>query len=305
MHRRPGRVAVLALGLDRESVTSRRRQLYDGIREAILTGRVLPGTRIPSTRALADDLGCSRNTAAAAYEQLQAEGYLETRVGAGTIVAASVPEASLQVRAPRGIPPTRHRRRGISRRGGLLLRARAALPPLPPSRPFRLGVPAFDVTACNAWARLVARWARGMPRRVFEYGDPAGYPPLRHAIAAYLREARGVRCDADQVVVVSGSQQGIDLAARVLLDAGDRVGLEDPGYPGARAAFAAAGARLQPIAVDREGFRVDVAARRAPGARLVYVTPSHQFPLGVRMSPRRRVALLQWATRTGAARLRA
>lgn len=299
MAKRPTRIAILGLGITPGASVPRHRQLYDGIREAILAGRLAPGARLPSTRSLAQDVGCSRNTVIAAFEQLTAEGYLEGRVGAGTTVGRALPETVLRMpAAPTPRPSRLDRRRLLSRRGALLVRAHARQPAALTSRPFRLGLPVMDATSCETWARLVSRWTRGMRRPLFEYGDPAGYRPLREAIATYLGEARGVRCSSDQVVVVSGAQQGIDLSARVLLDPGEAVCVEDPCYPGARAALAAAGLRLCPVPVDSEGFRVGVAAGRPPVAKLAYVTPSHQNPLGVTMSLVRRLALLKWAERT-------
>jgi GntR family transcriptional regulator / MocR family aminotransferase len=165
-------------------------------------------------------------------------------------------------------------------------------------RPFRAGVPALDLFPARIWSRLLHRRLRRMPP--LEYGDPAGYPPLRAAIAEYVSAARGARCTPDQVIVVSGSQQGLDLAARVLLDPGDEVWMEEPGYPGARSALLAAGATLVPVPVDDEGLRVTDGERIAPRARLAYVSPSHQFPLGTTMSASRRLELLRWATGAGA-----
>ena len=162
-------------------------------------------------------------------------------------------------------------------------------------RPFRPGLPALDAFPFEVWARLEARRWRLAPRHLLDYGDPAGHAPLRHAIAAYLGEARGVRCEWDRVIIVAGSQQGLDLAARVLLDPGDAAWIEAPGYPGARGALEAAGLRLVPVPVDADGLDVEAGARLAPRARLAYVTPSHQYPLGVTMSLARRLALLEWA----------
>jgi GntR family transcriptional regulator / MocR family aminotransferase len=167
-----------------------------------------------------------------------------------------------------------------------------------PPRPFRPGIPALDRFPMRVWSRLVHRRLRRPPP--LGYGDPAGYPPLRSAIAEYVSAARGARCTAEQVIVVSGSQQGVDLAARVLLDPGDEVWMEDPGYPGARAALLAAGASLVPVPVDHEGMRVADGERTAPRARMAYVSPSHQFPLGATMSASRRLELLRWAARAGA-----
>jgi GntR family transcriptional regulator/MocR family aminotransferase len=299
--RRRAAVAMVAVGLDPGLRVPRYRQLYDTIRDAILAGRLRPGARLPSTRALAQQVRASRNTVLAAFEQLAAEGYLSGRVGAGTTVAATVPETLSRVRPePAAAGGGPRRRAALSRRGALLLQSRPALPPATGPRPFRPGLPAFDAFPFELWARLVARRWRRAPRQLLDYGDPAGYRPLREAIAAYLGEARAVRCEAGQVIVVTGSQQGIDLAARVLLDPGDGVWMEDPGYPGARHALAAAGLRITPVPLDAEGIDVRAGAARAPAARLVYVTPSHQYPLGVTMSLARRLALLDWADRARA-----
>ncbi|MGH9507982.1 MAG: PLP-dependent aminotransferase family protein, partial [Terriglobales bacterium] len=165
---------------------------------------------------------------------------------------------------------------------------------------FRACVPALDQFPAALWARLVARNARALPARMLAYGDPMGYAPFRAALAEYLRAARGVHCEDGQIMTVAGSQQGLHLAARVLINPGDAVWIEEPGYSGARDALAAAGARLVAVPVDRDGLRVEEGIRRAPRARAVYITPSHQFPLGTTMSARRRLELLQWAARAGA-----
>jgi len=294
--------ALVTLGLDGGSSVPRYRQLYDAIREAILAGRLRPGARLPSTRTLAAQVGSSRNTVLAAFEQLTAEGYLQGKVGAGTTVAATLPDDVLQAEpTPTSVARARARRNALSRRGALILKSRLARAPASGGpRPFRMGLPALDAFPFEVWARLVARRWRRVPHQLLDYGDPAGYGPLREAIAVYLREARAVRCEAGQVIIVTGSQQGIDLTARVLFDAGDPVWVEDPGYPGARSALAAAELRIVPVPVDGEGLDVGAGAVRAPAARLVYVTPSHQYPLGVTMSLARRLALLEWARRAGA-----
>jgi GntR family transcriptional regulator/MocR family aminotransferase len=301
MAKRRAVVTIGTLGLDRGSPVPLHRQLYDGLREAILSGRLRPGARLPSTRVLAGDVGASRNTVLAAFGQLLAEGYLEGRVGAGTTVAATLPETLLRARPE--TPGTRRagRRPRLSRRGALLVGTRDALARgAIAARPFRPGLPGLEAFPFDLWARLVARRWRRVSRQLLDYGDPAGYAPLREAIAAYLGEARAVRCEAHQVIVVTGAQQAVDLAARVLLDPGDTAWMEDPGYPGARGALVAAGIQLAPIPVDAEGLDVGHGARHAAGARLVYVTPSHQYPLGVTMSLHRRLALLEWASRSGA-----
>lgn len=289
------------------------RQVYNGLRNAILGGRLRTGARLPATRTLAAELSLSRNTITAAYDQLRAEGYIEQRVGAGSFVAHTVPDTLLA-----SVPATRHRQvtragapasapAALSARGVVLASARlGAYAPgagrlidratCPYGQPiaFRSGVPALDAFPTSVWSRIVARrWRRGeVP---LTYGDPAGYRPLREAIAEYVASARGVRCEYQQVLIVNGSQQGLDLASRLLLDPGDQVWMEDPGYSGARAAFEAAGAVVIPVPVDAGGMQVAEGACRAPRARLAYVTPSHQCPLGPVMSAARRLALLQWA----------
>jgi GntR family transcriptional regulator / MocR family aminotransferase len=222
-------------------------------------------------------------------------------VGAGTTGVRTLPETLLRARPEvpglgrPGRPPR------LSRRGALLAGTRAALARgASTAHPFRAGLPGLDAFPFDLWTRLIARRWRRVPRQLLDYGDPAGYAPLREVIAAYLGEARAVRCEATQVIVVTGAQQALDLAARVLLDPGDTAWVEDPGYQGVRGALIAAGIRLAPIPVDGEGLDVQRAARRAPGARLVYVTPSHQYPLGVTMSLNRRLALLEWASASGA-----
>lgn len=185
----------------------------------------------------------------------------------------------------------------------------ARLPPMPgpqvPSAPgkppaFRAGVPALDLFPYQVWAQLVTRRVRHSLQGASDNQDPAGYRPLREAIAAHIGVTRGVRCTADQVIVVSGTQAALDLAARILLDSGDSAWIEDPGYPGARGALAGAGAQLVPIPVKADGLDVGAGRARCPEARLAYVTPSHQFPLGVTMSVAQRLALLEWANEAGA-----
>lgn len=285
----------LAIHLDRRGRVPLQRQLYDAVRSAILDGRLAPDDRLPATRALAADLAVSRNTVTGAFEQLLAEGYLEARVGAGTFVAASLPEDLLRAAAPatRVEPGAAPR---LSKRGRML-----ASTPVSPSRardairPFQTGIPALDAFPIDLWSRLAARASRRSAPAHMGYGDPAGFAPLRRAVAEYLRASRGVRCTWEQVVITAGSQQALDLAARVLLDPGDTAWIEDPGYMGARGAFTAAGVRCAPVPIDAEGLSVAAGAARHPGARMAYCTPSHQYPLGVTMSLARRMALLAWA----------
>jgi GntR family transcriptional regulator/MocR family aminotransferase len=273
-------------------------QIYDAIRHAILDGTLLPGARLPSSRALAADLSLSRTTTLLAYEQLTAEGYLEASHGSGTFVSSELPDDRV-VRLPR--MPADGPHRPLSSRSATLMTVPPAARRLGPgAKPFRLGVPALDLFPVKLWGQLAQRRIRSLSMAQLDYSDILGYGPLREAIAAHVRLSRGTVCTPEQVVIVAGAQRGLDLLARLLLEPGDAVLLEEPGYPGARGALLDAGAVIQPAPVDSEGLNIDAAARRAPDAKLAFVTPSHQFPLGVLMTLRRRLALLDWASRTSA-----
>jgi GntR family transcriptional regulator/MocR family aminotransferase len=288
------------LQLDPNSKIPLYHQLYEGIRSAILAGQLAANTRLPASRTLAQELSVSRTTVTEAYSQLFAEGYIEGKIGSGTYVSHTLPETVLQIGATTNVASA-PQARSPSRRGKLF----GAIPmsisqDRGPPRAFRLGVPAFDTFPFDIWARLMSRHWRKPPLELLAYGESAGFWPLREAIAEYLTAARGVRCTPHQVIIVAGSQQGLDLATRVLLDPGDKVWIEDPGYMGARAALTSAGSELVPVPVDREGLNITQAIAQCPTARLAYITPSHQFPLGVTMSLSRRLALIEWAHRAGA-----
>ncbi|MFZ0521018.1 MAG: PLP-dependent aminotransferase family protein [Candidatus Acidiferrales bacterium] len=281
-------------------------QVSEWFRRAILAGQLRPGQRLPSTRSLAAELKISRIPVTSAYEQLYAEGYLETFVGAGTCVARSIPDDALKpaprkIRSGAAAQPQISRatpRRRVSRRVELL-----RTPAQTWSNElvaFRMSLPALEHFPIGLWSKLVNRHARKPSRQALAYGDAKGYAPLREAIAEYLGAVRAVRCEPSQVLVTTGSQQGIQISAQVLLDADERVWIEEPGYPGARQALLMAGAQLVPVPVDREGLNVAEGIRRAGAARAAYITPSHQYPLGVTMTAARRMLLLNWAARTGA-----
>jgi GntR family transcriptional regulator / MocR family aminotransferase len=288
-------LASLHFTLDRGSGVPIFRQVYDGIRRAILEGRLRPDQRIPSTRSLAADLGVSRLPVLSAYEQLLHEGYLVGRTGSGTFVSTHVPDDSL--RAPAITRSTPQPRRGTVVRKRLELNRPSPTSWNLPLVPFQVGVPALDLFPRAAWAKLVARQVRAETAERLAYSDPAGLRALRVAIADHLRASRAVRCEADQVLIVPGSQAALRLAATTLLEPNDRVAIEEPGYFGAHRAFRAAGAKLVPVPVDGEGLNVAALHRRGEDIRAVYVTPSHQYPLGVTMSAARRFALLDWAAR--------
>ena len=279
------------------------RQLYDWFRRAITSGQMRPRQRVPSTRSLAAELKISRIPVLNAYEQLLAEGYLETFVGAGTCVASSIPGDQLNSAARR----SQRKHEAMEKRGPRRTSSRGvALTELPTQSwlnivgAFRVSLPALDHFPIRVWSRLVARHSRRPARGIMGYADAMGYLPLREAIAEYLGAVRAVRCDASQILVTTGSQQGLQLSAQVLLDPKDPVWMEDPGYPSARQAFIATGARLIPVPLDHEGMNFEDMIRCGQNARAVYITPSHQYPLGMTMGATRRMLLLNWAVRTGA-----
>ncbi|MFG0381983.1 PLP-dependent aminotransferase family protein [Pseudomonas sp. zbq_18] len=264
------------------------RQLYQELRERILDGRLAGGARLPASRDLAKVLGVSRNTVGRALDQLYAEGYVQGRVGDGTYV--------MELAGVTRTPPLASQRPAHGAALQRLQQHHLAAPLEGAPRAFRVGVPAFDLFPFETWARLSARfWRKPSPARL-GYGDPAGDLQLRELIAAYLRNSRGLHCDPAQIVVTCGAQQAISLCAQLLVQPGDRVAVENPGYRAAGHAFAVAGAELQGVAVDGDGL--DTAElERAGRCRLLYVTPSHQYPTGVTLSLARRLELLDWAER--------
>jgi GntR family transcriptional regulator / MocR family aminotransferase len=292
----------VSVELDRSGPVPMHRQLYDYLRAAILSGRLAGGLRLPATRTLATELGVSRNTVMSAFDQLLAEGYMEGRVGAGTYVARVLPDEVLYVTAQPGENSGAFQAgRAISRRGRLVAtmpRTPARFRDLPMA--FRPSLPALDAFPFRTWAGLLSKRWRGPSPEMLEPGDPAGYRPLREAVAGYLGAARGVRCHPDQVIITTGSQQALDLVARTLLDPGDTAWIEEPGYLGTRGALLAASIRLAPVPVDGEGLDITAGIARAPHARLICVSPSCQYPLGMTMSLGRRLALLEWASKAGA-----
>jgi GntR family transcriptional regulator/MocR family aminotransferase len=288
----------LVLLLDPGSDMPLYRQIYLGMRQAMLDGRLAPGSLVPSTRALARDYSVSRTTVLQAYDQLLAEGLLEGVHGAGTRVAdlsARTPKRERRASQPAPTQVSRPK----SRRARAFQSLNLGLPTHGPGRPFRVGEPALDGFPLELWRRLYAEEWRQLRSSALGAGDPVGSPRLRQAIAASLSRTRAARVSPEQVLIVRGSQQGIDLVARVLLDPGDTVWMEEPGYFAARAAFAAAGATVVAVPVDVEGLQVDAGIEAAPSATLAYVTPSHQFPLGMSMTLPRRMELLRWANTRG------
>jgi GntR family transcriptional regulator/MocR family aminotransferase len=263
------------------------RWLREELRRAILDSRLPPGTRLPATRDFARQYGVSRGTAVIAFEQLQAEGYLRGRVGAGTFVDERLPERHTGARRPPAVA-----RRLPAPLTGLTLFHTA--------RPFRCYEPAIAEFPVDIWARIASRRLRQVSAALLAGSGTRGYGPLREALAGYLGSSRGVNCTADRIMIVSGVQQALDLLARLLVRPGDAVWMEDPGYFGATTAFRNAGARIVPVPVDEHGVSVSQGRRACYNAKGAYLTPAHQFPLGVTMPLERRLAVLAWAREAGA-----
>jgi GntR family transcriptional regulator/MocR family aminotransferase len=292
-------VSPLPIILDRSSATPLYRQVYEGYRAAVVERRLRPGDRLPSTRTLAAELGISRLPVVNAFEQLVAEGYCEGLVGSGTYVARSLPGELLPADSSGSRPGNKPRpgQRILSRTSARLVR-----PPEPwLSRfgPVRVGDVAIDQFPLKVWSHLLARHGRALSPALLRYGDAMGYWPLRQAIAAYLRAARSARCEAEQVMIVSGSQQALTIAVRAVVDPDSEVWVEEPGYWGVQNALVASNARLVPVPVDEEGLNVAGGIERAPRATAAFITPSRQLPLGTTMSAPRRMQLLDWARRRG------
>jgi len=291
----PNQTLAGTIDLDRTSPIPLYRQLYDGIRTAILEGHLSAGTRLPPTRDLAKTLELSRNTVVTAFEQLLAEGYLSSHVGRGTRVAFLPPEALMAVRSgEEGLDEPLDQTNPRPTLKTTLPRAQPAA--------FAPGLPDVAAFPHNVWARLLAKWARLLKPAAHDYDEGLGWPPLCEAIAEYLESVRGVRCSAEHVMILSSAQAGLHLAASLLADPGETAWVEDPGYQGARAAFRLARLRMAPLPVDGEGAHIDQSTERALTAppKLIYVTPSHQFPLGATMTLPRRLTLLEAAERLGA-----
>ncbi|MEO7997861.1 MAG: PLP-dependent aminotransferase family protein [Gemmatimonadaceae bacterium] len=274
--------------------------LYDELRLAIIEGRLRPNAQIPSSRVLSAEYGVARGTAIAAFEALRHEGYIESRKGSGSFVATNLPDKffrSAGMPTQQSIKPSEAK---LSRWGQQIRLTFPARKTKRISLPFEANLPALDLFPTALWARLAGRQMRQANPRYLGYGDGAGYLPLREAVANHLGSTRGVSCTAEQIVIVSGTQQTLQLTARLTLDAGDRVWVEDPGYIGAVAAFRDVGGDVVGVPVDEFGINVAAGERLAPRARLAYVTPAHQFPLGVGLSLERRLALLHWAQKSKA-----
>lgn len=271
-------------------------QVYVAIRQAITRQHIAQGYRMPASRELAKQLSVSRNTINNAYTQLCAEGFLESVQGSGYFVAEHIAHT---------VPPNTQSTQqktpafGFSKRGAYLVRPTR---PVPTSKnpAFQPGLPDLEQFPFSQWRQCLNRIQQSREPELLKYSDQGGYYPLKQALQQYLQQARGVNCAAEQIIIVNGSQAGLDLVSRLLLDTNDTVAMEDPGYLGARDAFLAASAKLIPIPVDGEGLNTDILERKRRAIKLVYTTPSYQFPMGTTLSLTRRLHLLQWANKNDA-----
>lgn len=290
----------LAIHLDRASTTPLHQQLTEKIRTAVLEGRLKSKQKLPSSRSLAKLLTISRSTVTQSYEQLVSEGYLETRCGSGTYICTYLPEEWLKSQAIKPVTSKTIPAPTLSKFATNL----TYIGKLQVSEPeyeisFRYGNPAVEYFPMEQWRKLLARYCDNYPTLLNYAADAAGYFALRQEIADYLKRSRAVYCTPEQVIIINGSQQALDLIARVVIDAEDWIAMEEPGYLGARHCFLGQFAQIQPINVNCDGLDVEALSNCQQKFKLVYVTPSHQFPTGVTMPLSQRIALLQWAEKTG------
>jgi GntR family transcriptional regulator/MocR family aminotransferase len=289
-----GRVGTL-ISIDRQAPEPLYQQIYGAFRTRIVKGELRAGQILPSTRQLARDLHVSRFPVLNAYAQLLAEGYFESRIGSGTFIASSLPAE-----------PARPNGKSLAASG---LRAIAAPASTLPQNfwpwrntrlgPFQVGQRDLEHFPLNTWSKLIARYSRKIRTSELHYGDPMGSEVLRRAISVYLRTSRRVLCEADQIMIVSGSQQALDITTRVLLDPGAEVWVEEPGYWLVHHVLKIARCREVLVQVDAQGLDVLAGTKLSPNARAAFVAPSHQFPLGVTMTATRRFQLLEWAQNAG------
>jgi len=291
---------LLDVSVDRTSEVPLHRQVYLGIRRLVLTGRLSPGSRLPSTRHLANDLRLSRTTVLDAFEQLIFEGYLEGKVGSGSRISSHIPHDvhTLASATQQNAIPAVRRKPRIARRA--LTHSFHQRPAATPARPFRPGLPDISSLPLELWSRLTAKYWRRAADQLYEHADSLGFLPLRKAICDYVSRSRAVRCDPDQIVITTGAQQALYLCAKTLLDPGESVWMEDPGYPRARVAFQSAQLDVIPTPVDSEGLNSAASSKKRSAPQMIYVTPSFQCPLGYTMTLERRFDLLRVAARNNA-----
>jgi GntR family transcriptional regulator / MocR family aminotransferase len=291
---------LLDISVDRAGDVALQRQVYLSIRRLILSGRLKPGARLPSTRHLANDLRLARTTVLDAFEQLIFEGYVQGKVGSGTRVSSNIPcdvQTLASAREKNPIPSVRRKPRIARRTTSHLIQQTVRTGPI---RPLQPGLPDIASLPLNLWSRLTAKHWRRAANQFFDHADSLGYFPLRKAICDYIWRLRAVHCDPEQVIITTGAQQALYLCAETLLDPGESVWMEDPGYPRARAAFKSAQVSVVPVPVDSKGLNSDAGPKKRPAPQMIYVTPSFQCPLGYTMTLERRFDLLRIAARNNA-----
>ena len=291
---------LLDVSVNRANAVPLHRQVYLGIRRLVLAGQLRPGSRLPSTRQLASDLRLSRTTVLDAFEQLIFEGYLQGKVGSGTRVSSHIPhdvQTLASAAEQNRIPNVRRKPRIARRTAPYPFQQTVAATPI---RPLRPGLPDIASLPLNLWSRLTAKHWRRAADQLYEHADSLGFLPLRKAICDYVSRSRAVRCDPDQIVITTGAQQALYLCAKTLLDPGESVWMEDPGYPRARVAFQSAQLDVIPIPVDSGGLNSAASSKKRSAPQMIYVTPSFQCPLGYTMTLERRFDLLRVAARNNA-----
>lgn len=296
----------LAIALNKNSSKPLHQQLYEELRQAILSGRFTPGERIPSTRYLAKSLSISRFTVTTSYEQLLSEGYLETIAGHGTFVCKQIPDDLIHSNPVKSKARIKNDNSGspikLSKYGKTLVNT-ANVPRIVEAKlqiNFSYGTPALNEFPIKKWRRLISRYCSANLDWLDYSRQPNGYKPLREAITHYLNRSRAVNCEPEQILITNGTQQALDLILRLLIEPGETIAIENPGYLSARIMFETQGAQILPISVDNSGLVVqELANYTQQNIRLIYVTPSHQFPTGAILSLPRRLELLTWAQKTG------
>lgn len=285
---------IIDLAIDKKSKQPLYRQLYENLRNAILSGRIRAGERLPPTREVSADLNISRNVVSLAFEQLVLEGYVTGKVGSGTFVSSTLPDDFIRSESSPG-----GSRRNVQAPKNIktvdVLQRNAAKEEI---TPFQNAVPGVDIFPFDVWSKIAAREYRTIRNRHLGYDDAFGFLPLREGIASYLRTSRGVKCEASQILIVNGAQQALSLCSHILLSRGDEVLVEDPGYLGAKSAFRNYDAKIIPVPVESDGVDVAFVLRRHKSAKLIYLTPAHQYPLGGTLALDKRMELLNWVAKT-------
>ncbi len=275
------------------------KQLYESIRRSILSGRLKGGLKLPSTRTLAIELNVSRNTVKSAFEQLFVEGYIKGKIGAGTYITDDIPDKLLRVRSASAFPGNKHLNLKFNR---VLISQSFPSRYLPENDiiPFQTGIPSLEDFPFKTWLSIINKIGHNFPTRYLRNIDATGHKGLKEAVSQYLQTYRAVNCNPDQILIINGSQQGLDLICRTLLNENDNVLLEDPSYFGMRDVVRSIKVNILPVPVDNEGLQIDYASKNYLDVNLIYTTPSHQFPLGPIMSISRRLKLLEFARKNNA-----